>query len=414
MSSLTSKKLINLKLLAVLFFGFSSGLPLTLVGPTLQAWFTASNVSLMLIGSLTLIGLPYTFKFLWAPLMDYFQFTKLGKWQGWIILMQFSLAVAFLLLAQLNPLNHTYLILGIALFAAFFSASQDIAINAYQTDVLAPKERGLGSAYYVFAYRIALLVSGGFALIFADYMGWKITYELMGILCLLCIIPSYFSPKIQVIATSPKSIYDSFIGSLRNLLTQEKIIYLLFFIFFYKLGDAFAQALMTNFLLKGLGFSLTEIGIAYKTVSFIATILGAFIGGFLLTQWNVYQGLFYFGIAQAFSNLAFVALALVGKNFTFMAFAIFIEFFCSGLSTAAFFAFIMSVCNHRYTASQFALLSAIASLGRVFLGPIAAMVVLRVGWVQFYIYACLLCFPGLIFLLLLREKVKCYAIATAD
>lgn len=410
----TQKWLINTRLLAVLFLGFSSGLPLALTGSTLQAWFTGAHIDVVTIGALSLLGIPYTLKFLWAPLMDYYGFQRLGKRNGWILITQVGLVITILLLANMNPGVQAGTMSIVALILAFFSASQDVAVDAYRTDILNADERGLGSAYYIFAYRIAALLSGGFALVFADYFGWKLTYEIMAILILFSMIPAYKAPRAVEYASPTNNIFSSIIFSLTDLLQREKIILLLVFIIFYKLGDALALTLMTNFLLHGLGFSLTEVGLAYKLVSFIATILGAFLGGVLLTRWNIYRALLIFGLAQAFSNLMFVILAMVGKDFTLMATSIFIENFCSGMSTAAFLAFLMSLCNHRYTAGQYALLSAVASLGRVFLGPFAGMVVANWGWVQFYILTFILCFPGIVFLILLKEKVLSYAPAVTD
>jgi PAT family beta-lactamase induction signal transducer AmpG len=401
------------RLLAVLFLGFSSGLPLALTSSTLQAWFTQAHISLMTIGSLSLLGIPYTLKFLWAPLMDHFSIIILGKRKGWILIMQLSVALTLLLMAQLNPISQAAQMGLIAVFIAIFSASQDVAIDAYRTDVLLPAERGLGATYYVFAYRIALLLSGGLALVCADYVGWKITYELMAILILLSMLPAYKAPNVEEISCQTSNVLQTMRMSLYDLLRRDKILILILFVIFYKFGDALALSLMTNFLLQGLGFSLTEVGLAYKVVSFVATLLGGLIGGMLLLKWNIYRALLFFGLAQAFSNLVFVALAIIGKNFLFMALAIFIENFCSGLSTAAFLAFLMSLCNHRYTASQYALLSAIASLGRVLLGPVAAILVQRLGWVEFYIWGFILCFPGIIFLLFLKNKVFDYATLTA-
>jgi PAT family beta-lactamase induction signal transducer AmpG len=186
------------------------------------------------------------------------------------------------------------------------------------------------------------------------------------------------------------------------------------FIIFYKFGDALALQLMTNFLLQGLGFTLIEVGLAYKLVSVFATLLGVFVGGIALTRWTIYRALMVFGLAQAFSNLMFVMLAMIGKHFLLMMLSIFIENFCTGMSTAALLAFMMSLCNHRYTASQFALLSAVASLGRVFLGPVAAIMVKNIGWIEFYFYAFILSFPGIIFLILLKDKVLQHATVTAD
>ena len=409
-----SNLLINRRLLIMLFLGFSSGLPLALTSSTLQAWFTESHISLVTIGSLSLLGIPYVLKFLWAPLMDYYRFLWFGKRRGWILLTQISLVIMLILLSNMNPATQAAKMAIFALTIAFFSASQDIAIDAYRADVLAPQERGLGAAYFIFAYRIAMLASGGLALVCADYLGWKITYELMAMLLLLSMIPAYWSPNVTEYPTSARNILHSIFKSLQALLQREKIIWILLFVIFYKLGAALEIALMTNFLLHGLGFSLTEVGFAYKTVGFVAAMVGGFFGGLLLTRFSLYQALLWFGLAQAFSNFMFIGLAITGKHFLFMTFSMFIENFCTGLTAAAFLAFLMSLCDHRFTAGQFALLSAIDSLGRVFLGPIAALIVESQGWVQLYIWSFVLCFPGLIFLLMLKEKVPYHVHAAVD
>lgn len=408
----SSKILITPRLLAILAFGFAAGLPLNLIGSTLQAWFTEAHVNLMTIGALSLIGIPYTLKFLWAPMMDYYRIPVLGKRRGWIAITQVGLVIALLWLAFLNPSTSALQMGVVALAIAFFSASQDISVTAYQTDILHPEERGLGAAYYIFSYRLAVLLSGGFALIFADYMGWKLTYMMMALLLALCLIPTWIAPQEQQAARTDSSLFMATWSALTDLLLRDKILLILLFIIFYKIGDALALQLMTNFLLHGLGFSLTEVGLAYKIMSFIATVLGAFIGGIVLTRWNIYRALLVFGLAQAFSNLMFVLLAIVGKDFLLMASSIFIENFCSGLSTAALLAFMMSLCQHRYAATQFALLSAIASLGRVFLGPVASLMVEHLGWAQFYFWSFLTCVPGIVILLLLKNRVSTYAHAT--
>lgn len=405
--------LTNKRLLAVLFLGFSSGLPLALIGSTLQAWFTEANIDLVMIGSVSLLGIPYTFKFLWAPLMDYFSIPFLGKRRGWILLTQAGLAISLLVLSYMQPEVHTMTMMIIALIVAFFSASQDIAIDAYRTDVLEANERGLGAAYFVFAYRVAVLFSGGLGLVFAHYFGWQVTYQIMAALILVAMIPAYKAPLLPDLKVA-NNIFQTVTAALQDLLQRERILLLILFIIFYKFGSALAMSLMTTFLLKGLGFTLTEVGLAYKTASFAGAILGAFVGGIILLRWNIYCALLYFGLAQAFSILTLVALAIVGRDFALMTATIFIENFCSGMSTAAFFAFLMSLCNHHYTASQFALLSAIDSIGRVFLGPVAGYMVASFGWTQLYIASFLLCFPGIVLLILLKDKVVAHAHATAN
>ncbi len=410
----TSKMLIQPRLLAIFILGFASGLPLALTNSTLQAWFTQAHISIVTIGALSLLGIPYTLKFLWAPIMDHYGIPKLGKRTGWILLAQLGVVFTLIILANMDPVTQASYMGIAALFVAFFSASQDISITAYQTDILLPEERGLGSAYYVFAWRIAALVSGGLALVFADYLGWKMTYEIMALLMIISMVATYISPRAPEYTHVTTNVMQTMLASLKDFLQRDKIILLLFFIIFYKFGDALALQLITNFLLQGLGFTLTQVGLVSKTVSVVATILGVFVGGIILTRWNIYRALLVFGLAQAFSNLMFVLLAMMGKQFLFMALSIFVENFCTGMSTAALLALMMSLCDHRYTASQFALLSAVASLGRVFLGPVAAFMVENMGWVQFYLFSFILCFPGIIFLLLLKNTVLQHAPATAD
>lgn len=414
MSVLNAKILINNRLLAVLLLGFSSGLPLALTGTTLQAWFTHSHLDLMTIGALSLVGIPYTLKFLWAPIMDQYALPWLGRRRGWIVLMQSSLVIMLLIFANMDPIRNASMMGFFALLIAFLSASQDIAIDAYRTDVLTPEERGLGVSYYVFTYRIAVLLSGGLALILADYYSFKVTYEVMALFMLLSMIFTLKSPVPFEVGPPSKNIFETIAASFLDLLEREKVILILLFIVFYKIGDALALSLFTKFLLDGLGFSLTSIGLAYKIVSFFATVLGCFVGGVCLTRLTLYRALLIFGLAQAFSNLMFVALAVAGKQFFLMSLSIFVENFCSGLSTAALLAFMMSLCNHRFSASQFALLSAIASLGRVLIGPVAAMIVQNFGWIQFYILSFVICFPGLLLLIFLKDRVLYHVQAAAD
>ncbi len=399
---------INHRLLATLLLGFSAGLPFVLTGSTLQAWFTDAKVDLSLVGSLTLIGAPYTWKFLWAPFLDFYQVPKLGVRKGWIMLMQLMIAIGLLCLANMNPAANTYAVWMLAFLLAILTATQDIAIDAYRTDILHDNERGLGAAYYVFTYRLAAIVSGALALIFADYFGWKLTYECCAALMILLMFVTARVPNITHQIATDKSVWRTMQVAINDFLTRENIIALLAFVCLYKLGDALALSLMTNFLMNVLGFTKTEIGLAYKTVGFVAAILGAIVGGAILTRRSLYFGLTVFGLAQAFSNLMFVMLAVSAKSFSLMAASLFIENFCGGLSTAAFFAFLMSMCNKKYTATQYALLSAVASLGRVYLGPVAAYMVANMGWTLFFVWSFILSFVGIFILLLMKDRVMTY------
>lgn len=399
---------LNTRLLATLLLGFSSGLPLALTGPTLQAWFTDANVNLAVIGALTLIGVPYTLKFLWSPVLDFYQIPRLGMRKGWIMLTQFTVAAALYVMAQMNPGSQATVMAIVAVGVAFLAATQDIAIDAYRTDILKVDERGLGAACYVFTYRLAAITSGGLALIFADYYGWKLTYELMAFLMVALMVMTVKTPVITHAPAADSSVWQAMHTALKDLLQRKNIWIMLAFVMLYKFGDALALSLMTNFLLHGLGFSKTEVGLAYKIVSFFGTVLGVFVGGTVLRRRSVYFGLLVFGLMQSFSNLMFVVMSLAGKNFSLMTVSLFIENFCSGLSTAAFLAFLMSMCNKKYSATQYALLSAVAALGRVYMGPVAAWMVDTMGWTLFFTWSFIVSFLGLFLLWVLKEKVMTY------
>jgi PAT family beta-lactamase induction signal transducer AmpG len=395
----------NSRILAVTLLGFSSGLPLALTNSTLQAWFTQSGISLATIGVLSLVGIPYSLKFLWSPLMDKVTPLSWGRRRGWIAITQLGLCLSLFMLANLDPKIQASSVGLLALFVAFMSASQDIAIDAYRTDIFLPSERGYGSAFFIFSARVAIIIAGGLALIMADRIGWRLTYECMACLIAISIVATFFAPNVAGHIEPPKSLKAAIIEPFRDLLNREAIFLIIPFLVLYKIGDALALQLMSAFLLRGLGFSLTDVGIAYKTVGFAASILGAFAGGALLGQLNLYRGLLFFGIAQAFSNLMFVLLAIVGKNYAVMISAMFIEHFCTGMSTTALLVFVTALCNQKYSATQFACLSALFSLGRIFLGPVAATMVAHLGWASFFAWTFVCCLPGIMLLVLMRTRV---------
>ncbi len=404
----------NPRLIALFFFGISSGLPLALIGSTLQAWFTQAGINLIGIGMLSLVGIPYVWKFLWAPLMDRFVPPFWGRRRGWIASAQLCLCILLFILAHLSPELHPGFIGFLALLIAVVSASQDTVVDAYRTDILYPEERGLGMATFIFAYRMAMLCSGGLALVFADHFGWRLTYEWMAMMMALAVIPTYFAPDSSVLITPPTDLVATVKNSFQQLLQKESIGLILLFIVLYKLGDALVMSLTSNFLLRGLGFSLTDVGLAYKTIGLIATLMGAFFGGSLLGKLGLYRGLWLFGAAQACSNFMFMFLAMAGKNYSLMISAIFLENFCGGMSTIALLAFLTSLCHQKYSATQFACLSALSAVGRVFVGPIAGLMAEHLGWVSFYFWASLTCFPALILLSILGKKVTFNAEAMVE
>lgn len=392
-------------LVVILLLGFASGLPIALTASTLQAWFTVSGASLVTIGMLGLIGQPYLYKFLWAPLLDRYTPPFLGLRRGWLLLTQIGLLVAIVCMAMGDPVINPYWLGSFAFIIAMLSATQDIAVNAYSTDILQPQERGLGAALTVWGYRIAMLVSGGAALILADYLGWRTTYLILAGLMGIGILTTLYSKEPRH-HPRPASLAIAISEPLREFFSRPSAGLFLAFILFYKFGDALSVSLTTPFLIRGLGFTLTTVGVVNKGAGMLATLLGVLCGGLLMTRLRLYRSLFYFGVLQALSIFPLLLLALLGKNYFMLVTAITVDNFCTGMSSVAFVALLMNLCDRRYTATQFALFSAFAAVGRVFTGPIAGFMALHMSWPQFFIWALLGCLPGLLILRVLRSKVK--------
>lgn len=402
---MSASKLSKRNLFSTLLLGFSSGLPLALTSSTLQAWFTVTGASLLAIGSLSLIGQPYVYKFLWAPLLDRWIPPLLGRRRGWIILIQLALMIAIFAMALANPHTHASLLISIAFLVAFLSASQDIAIDAYRTDILKPKERGLGTTLYSWGYRAAMLVSGALALALAEYIGWRSTYLIMAGLISIGLLGAWFGeePSDEQEKHPPRSLYSATIDPFREFFSRKSAWLILLFIILYKFGDALSISLTTPFLIRGLGFSLTTVAFVNKIVGFAAAMLGLLAGGVLMARISLFRALLYFGILQAIAILTLLKLALVGHNYHWLVFAISVDNFCNAMGSIAFTALLMSLCNHRYTATQFALFSALAGTGRVFVGPLAGLIVSYFNWPFFFLASLAACLPGLGLLCYLRS-----------
>lgn len=400
-----SSSFLNSRIAVITLMGFASSLPLALTNSTLQAWFAHAGVSLAAIGALSLVGIPYSLKFLWAPLMDRVVPPFLGRRRGWIALMQAGLSISLFILANLDPKTTATWMGCMAVVIAFLSASQDIAIDAYRTDSFLPSERGYGLALFIFAARVAMIVASGLALIMADHIGWRLTYECMAVLMGLSLFITCCAPTGPTTIQPPSNFTAAIIDPFKDLFKRESILLILAFVALYKIGDALAQQLLSAFLLRTLKFSLTDLGVIYKTIGFSASILGAFVGGIGLVRLGLFRGLLFFGLAQAFSNLLFMALAVAGKSYSLLIITLFIENFCAGMSTTALLVFVTALCNPRYSATQFAFLSALFSIGRIFLGPVAAQVVAQMGWVNFFALSFFLCFPAIILLALMHKRI---------
>jgi MFS transporter, PAT family, beta-lactamase induction signal transducer AmpG len=504
------------RLAAVAVLGFASGLPLALTGQAMQAWLTMDGLALADIGFLTLVGLPYTFKFIWAPLMD--RFDLAGRWRrrAWLVLTQLALAAVLVAMAATSPRESLRAFALLAVTVAFLSASQDIVIDAWRTDVLPAAERGLGASLAVMGYRFAMILSGGVTLIWTDAVqgsgwSWGEVYRLMAVLMAITAVLSALllptlprlpeepgaaakrhsgkqdligflavvaavalgaaltqsllqplaeatiAPLLSGTALTPalrarwadlaallvgigvtlplatwaarRAQFHTLIDGLNSYFSLRGAVAFLVFIVLYKLGDAFAGSLMTPFLLGGAHYAAAEVGVVNKVIGLWLTIVGALFGGVLMLRLGLWRALLLFGVLQMVSNLGFWALAVGAKGtlggLLLPAFdwgvikiaaptpvdgallaAVAFENLSGGMGTAAHVAFQMALCQQRFTATQFALLSAFGAVGRVWVGPMAGVLAASIGWPDFFILSTVLALPALLMLWWLREAVQ--------
>ncbi len=416
---------------SMLFLGFSSGLPLALSSGTLQAWLTVRGASLEAIGLATLIGQAYVFKFLWAPLMDRIELpglaSRLGRRRAWLLPLQAGLALLLgamawsgipetaalpswlgAFAAHLSPAQARLLpVVLLAVALAFVSASQDVVIDAYRTDLLPPEQRGAGAAVIVLGYRLGMVVSGGLALwLAAEWLGWRGMYAAMGGLMALCMLATLWAPRPPAGLPAPSTLRDAVLEPAREFFGRPQAVALLVAIVLYKLGDAFAGALSTTFLIRGAGYSPAQVGLVYKSMGLLATIAGALLGGAWLARLGLWRSLMVFGLAQGLSNLAYWGLAVLPASLPLMAGAVGVENFTAGMGTAAFVAFLSALCDTRYSATQFALLSALSAVGRVYVGPLSGYLAQHLGWPGFYLFSVASAAPGLLMLMMLRRLIE--------
>jgi PAT family beta-lactamase induction signal transducer AmpG len=404
------------RLAVILLLGFSSGLPLALTGGTLQAWMTVEGVDLSTIGIFTLVGSPYIWKFLWAPAMDRFVPPFLGRRRGWLVLTQFALAGGIAAMAFLSPRSDLVAIAWLALFVAFASASQDIVVDAYRTDVASREQRGPAGALGVVGFRLAMLVSGALALLLVagsgwiPALGWRNTYLLMAVLMGVGVVAAFWGEEPSGAPAVPKTLREAVVDPFREFFSRPGAVWILVLLVLYKLGDAFAGSLTTAFLLRGAGFSLEDVGYVNKAVGLASTIVGVLFGGALMVRLGLYRALLGFGILQAVGILTFMWLALAGKSYPIMVLAVGMENLTGGMGTAAFVALLMALCDHRFTATQYALLSALASFGRVYVGPVAGYATdpkhLGLSWAVFFFWTFIAALPGLVCVRLLRKEIE--------
>jgi PAT family beta-lactamase induction signal transducer AmpG len=344
--------------------------------------------------------------------MDRFVPPTLGRRRGWMLATQLGLLAGLAGMAFTAPSEQLLLVGAIALWIAFVSASQDIVIDAWRADVLEARERGMGAALGVLGYRLAMLVSGGVALIMADRIGWQGTYLCMAALMALGMATTFWAPEPATPPQVPRTLAEAVVGPLRDYFTRPGALTMLALIVLYKFGDALAGTLTTAFLIRGVGFTPTDVGVVNKGLGLASLLAGAFVGGLLLTRMTLFRALMLFGVLQAVSNLSFAVLAWTGKSYPMLVAAVAFENLASGMGTAAFVALAMSLCNVSFSATQYALLSALATVGRVLFGPATGEMVVLMGWGPFFVATFVAALPGLWVLWLLRTRLGDPARAT--
>jgi PAT family beta-lactamase induction signal transducer AmpG len=383
------------------FIGFSSGMPLYVLFQLIPAWLREGGVSLVEIGLFALVGIPYTWKFLWAPFMDRFVPPFLGRRRGWMLICQLALFFSIGALGYFDPAKSTGLIAAIAVAVAFFSASQDVVLDAYRRQILPDEELGLGSAIHVQAYRISSLVPGSLALILADVQPWSsvfwITASFMFVGMVMCLLVS--EPELE--GRPPANLREAVVAPFAEYIGRRGwrgIMLVLGFMFLYKIGDNMATALSTPFYLD-LGFSMTQIGLVAKNAALWPAIIGGLFGGLVMIRLGINRSLWLFGVVQLVSIFGFAILANTGPVLWLLAAVISFEYLGVGMGTAAFTAFIARETSKLYAATQFALFTALAALPRTFANAGTGIIVEQVGWTRFFLMCALLAVPGMILLI---------------
>jgi PAT family beta-lactamase induction signal transducer AmpG len=356
------------------------------------------NVDLTWIGMIALVQLPYTWKFIWAPVLDRFTPPFLGRRRGWLLIAQLLLVASIAALGYSDPVENAVMMVVAAIFVAFFSASQDIVIDAYRREDLADEELGLGSSMYIYGYRVGMLLAGGGGLILADHMPFSQVYLIMAACMLPGILATLMTPEPAIAVGTPRTMKEAVVDPLVEYFSRTNAIWILIFILLYKVGDTMASAMTTPFYLD-IGFSKTDIGAVVKVFGTGATLAGAFLGGIILLKLGINRSLWIFGVLQSLSTACFAILARIGYSIPALSGVIAFENLSSGMGTAAFVAFMASITNKKFTATQYALLTSLIGVPRAAASAVTGFMVKAVGWESFFIFCALVAIPGMLLLL---------------
>ncbi len=392
--------ILNKRMLICIFTGFSSGLPLFVLYQLIPGWLRDQGVSLAEIGLFSLIGIPYVWKFLWSPLMDRYSLGGLGRRRSWMLATQILLLLSIAAFGFVSPTANIWSVAYLAAAVAFFSASQDIVLDAYRRELLPDNELGLGNSIHVQAYRLSGLVPGSLAFILADHISWQSVFMIVAAFMVTGILLTLFIKELDTEHSAPKSLREAVVLPFKDFIQSNGLksaAYTLAFLVLYKLGDNMATALQTPFFLD-MGFSKTEIGVIAKTSSMIAMTIGIVVGGIVMIKLSINRALWLFGFVQIASILGFAALAEIGHNNYALAIAMGFEYLGVGLGTAAFTAFIARTTNPAFAATQIALFTALAVLPRTFANATTGFIVEQIGWTQFYFLCTALAIPGMLML----------------
>ena len=385
------------RMLVCLVMGYASGLPLLLTMGVLQAWMKEAEVDLTWIGMITLVQLPYTWKFIWAPFMDRYTPPFLGRRRGWLFITQLILILSILLLGYSDPVKNPVLMVAAAMCVAFFSATQDIVIDAYRREDLPDEELGLGSTLYIYGYRMGMLLASGGGLILADHIPFSRVYFIMAACMAPGVLTTLFSPEPRVAEKNPRTLKEAVIDPLSEYFSRNNAVWMLAFILLYKIGDAMAAAISIPFYLD-IGFSKTDVGTVVKIFGTGATLVGAFLGGVALLRLGISRCLWIFGILQALSTAGFALLAGVGYSLPLLSCVIAFENISGGMGTTALVAFMAGLTHKKFTATQYALLSSLIGVPRAVASALTGYMAKHTGWVSFFIFCTLIALPGLLLL----------------
>lgn len=398
------RKMLSRKMLTILLLGFAAGIPFGIVVTVLQAWMTKSGIDLKMVGLAVLVQMPYTWKFVWSPLMDRFAPPFLGRRRGWMLISQAIMVGSIGWLGQFDPARSVGAILALATVISFAGASHDIVIDAYRRDVLDESELGFGSAVAVNSYLIGFRYIGVvMGLFLGDVLPWSRVFMVLAAFVLLGVAGTFIAPEPTSAIPAPRTLKEAVFSPFIDYLGRPGAIEILLFILLYKLGDHLASSLLTPFYIK-VGFSLMQISVYYKIISFWGTFTGGLIGGAVLTRYSIRKCLLAFGVFQGITPLAFSILVATGPNVVALSFVVAIETLSLGMGASALTAFMLRLCNRKFSATQYALLTSFMGIPRTIIPAGAGYVVDWIGWVQFYVLCVLLAIPGLLMIIFRAPK----------